>query len=378
MSTKVTIVSEYRSFLGLRDDWNRLVAANYASGVWMRHEWYDCWWQAFGEGAEMFIVTLSEGTKMTAILPLMIMKLNIKGLRQRTLMFIANGITPRSSFIIPGISLENLKLVWDEIFKQSNNWDLAILSNIEQDNVGYTLWRDYLEANSIRHVELPERISPYLTLREGWESVQSGFGKNLRRNLNRAKTRMTKEAPFDMIECTSSGNAREALATCYEISKKSWKGQQGVDMGGSERRTKFYNLITEAAIKNGWINIWQLKFGERIIAFEYAFADSGYVMPVAADYDPQYRHFSPGAVLRSLILERLCSRGMEIYDFAGTVYDYKLYWTKSVRPHSQFWLFHSGLKSRLLYLIKAKLLPAMNRTKKSSSAETDADTNGEE
>lgn len=378
MGTEIRIVTDYQGFLALKDDWNRLVAANFSSGVWMRHEWYDCWWQAFGAGAELFVVTMSERGQLTAILPLMIMRLRFKGLRQRTLMFIANGITPRSSFIIPGITRESLQAVWDEVFAQAGKWDLAVLSNFEQGNGGFTQWREYLATNSVRHVELPERISPYLTLREGWESVQAGFGRNLRRNLNRAKTRMAKEAPYELIESTASGDVRGALARCYEISKVSWKGQQGVDMGGSEQRVKFYDLITEEAIKNGWINIWQLQFGERVIAFEYAFAHEGYVLPIAADYDPQYRQYSPGTVLRSLILERLCARGIDTYDFAGTVYDYKLYWTKSVRPHSQFWIFHSGLKSRLLYLIKAKLLPALKRDDKKRPAEAEVNPDGEE
>ena len=376
-NTTLTIIRDYRQFLELKDKWNQLVARNYATGVWLRHEWYDCWWQAFGAGAQMFVLTMSDDGRLVAALPLMIVPMRIKGLRQRVLRFIANGITPRSNFIMPDISKGQMQAAWAEVFRHSSEWDLAILANLEQDSRGYTIWRDYLKAENIRNVELPERISPYIDLSEGWDAVFASFGKNLRRNLNRAKTRMSKESGFELIECTAAADVREALRHCYDISKVSWKGQQGVDMGGSGQRTRFYDLITEQAITNGWINIWLLKMGGKYVAFEYAFASGGYVLPVAADYDPEFRQFSPGTVLRSLELEQLCKRSMATYDFAGTVYDYKLFWTKKTRPHSQFWLFHSGFKSRLLYFVKAKLLPAFKRAPK-PPVQAETETDGEE
>ncbi len=378
MTAEINIISEYQKFRDLQSEWNQLLAKCSTNGVWQRHEWYDCWWQAFGANAKMFVVTLTANGRLEALLPLMIVPMRIKGVRQRTLRFIENGITPRSDFLILENSNANLALLWEEVFKHSSQWDLAILANFEQGTTLYGSWVSLLRQRNTRFVELAERISPFLDLTVGWEAVQGGFGKNLRRNLNRAKTRMSKETPFELIECVSSGDVRTALQHCYEISKVSWKGQQGVDMGGSEQRTKFYDLITEAAIANGWINIWLLKIGDRYAAFEYAFESNGYVLPVAADYDPEFRQSSPGTILRSLVLERLCQRGMNTYDFAGTIYDYKLFWTKKLRPHSQFWIFHSGFKSRLLYQLKSRVFPALERMKARKIPKDEAEADGDE
>lgn len=378
MTAEIKIISDYREFRALSSEWNRLLEQCPSPGVWQRHEWYDCWWQAFGANAQMFVVTLTNEGRFEAILPLMIVPMRIKGVRQRTLRFIENGITPRSSFLNPENSATNLAILWEEVFKHSSRWDLAVLANFEQGNTGYDEWLSLLRERNTRFVELPERISPYLNLTVGWEAVLGGFGRNLRRNLNRAKTRLSKEASFELVECVSSGDVRAALQHCYDISKVSWKGQQGADMGGSEQRTQFYDLITEAAIANGWINIWLLKIGERYAAFEYAFESNGYVLPIAADYDPEFRQSSPGTVLRSLVLERLCQRGMSTYDFAGTIYDYKLFWTKKLRPHSQFWIFHSGLKSRLLYQLKSRVFPALERMKAKKAPQEEAEANGDE
>ena len=102
----IKIITDYQEFRALKDEWNRLLEDNFSRGIWLRHEWYDCWWQAFGEGAELFVVVMYENSRLTAAIPLMIMPMRIKGIRQRVLRFIENAITPRSNFVFPGISVE--------------------------------------------------------------------------------------------------------------------------------------------------------------------------------------------------------------------------------------------------------------------------------
>ena len=99
MTADIKIISDYQDFRALKADWNRLLEKCPTAGVWQRHEWYDCWWQAFGANAQMFVVTLTKEGRLKAILPLMIVPMRIKGVRQRTLRFIENGITPRSNFL---------------------------------------------------------------------------------------------------------------------------------------------------------------------------------------------------------------------------------------------------------------------------------------
>ncbi len=181
MTAEIKIITNYQDFLALKSEWNRRLEECSATGIWLRHEWYDCWWQAFGASAQMFVVTLTREGRLAAVLPLMIVPMRIKGIRQRTLRFIENGITPRSSFLLFENPAADLALLWDEVFKHSSRWDLAVLANFEQGNTGYDEWRSYLHKHDTRFVELSERISPYLDLTSGWEAVQGGFGRNLRR-----------------------------------------------------------------------------------------------------------------------------------------------------------------------------------------------------
>ncbi|MGB5137903.1 MAG: GNAT family N-acetyltransferase [Candidatus Zixiibacteriota bacterium] len=378
MTTSLTIIRDYRQFRTLKDDWNRLVERNYSSGVWLRHEWYDCWWQAFGGNAQMFVVTMSDNEQLAAVLPLLIIPMSIKGSRQRVLRFMENGITPRSNFIIPDITGAKLKAIWTEIFAHSAEWDLAILANIEQGNVGYEQWREYLDANQVRHVELPERVSPFIRIDTDIATVRAGFGKRLKRNLSNVRNRLERSGGFSLVCCSTPDEVQIGLKEAFEVSANSWKGRLGKNIGGNKEREFFYRSIAMALVQQGRVRIWLLRHKERTIAYEYTLHDRDHVLLLAIDYNLEFAAFSPGSVLRNLVLEQLAGRQFRIYDFSGTNYDYKLHWTRSVRPHSQFWIFHSGLKSRLLYLIKAKVLPAFERAAAKTPPPQDSEADGEE
>jgi CelD/BcsL family acetyltransferase involved in cellulose biosynthesis len=73
------------------------------------------------------------------------------------------------------------------------------------------------------------------------------------------------------------------------------------------------------------------------------------VSGLATDYDLEFRRSSPGVYVLSQMLEQLPSLGVTRWDMSGELYDYKLSWTKQSLSHAQFWVFHQGTKSRLLY-----------------------------
>jgi CelD/BcsL family acetyltransferase involved in cellulose biosynthesis len=374
----VKIISDYQEFRALKDAWNGLLQGDYSKAIWLRHEWYDCWWQAFGKGAKLSVVVMYENDRLAAAIPLMIVPMRIKGFRQRVLQFMENGITPRSSFIIPGMSVEKLKVLLDEILRRTTSWDLAILNNIAHDDPGYRCAKDSFDHYGVRYVACPQRVSPYIQLSDGWEAVKAGFGKRLKRNLSNMRNRLSREGEFSLVTFSDASDLPRALSMCEEISRRSWKGEIGKDMSGTVSRARFYRLITAAAMENGWATIWFLKLNDRLIAFEYGLAVDDHLLLLAVDYDLEFRQFSPGTVLRSLVLEQLIKRGMTTYDFAGTVYDYKLYWTRQSRLHSQFWVFHSGMKSRMLYWIKTRLIPTIARLKSKPQVTEQAEIHGED
>jgi CelD/BcsL family acetyltransferase involved in cellulose biosynthesis len=57
------------------------------------------------------------------------------------------------------------------------------------------------------------------------------------------------------------------------------------------------------------------------------------------------------------LLHHIIKQGGHAFDFCGGDYNYKKQYTNTVRGHSIFQIFHSGLKSRFIYWSKTVLLP---------------------
>lgn len=357
------IIKDYTSFMQTKEMWNDLLKDEFVESLWLRHEWFDSWWQAFGSSRRMFIPIVGRENRPVMILPLMIEKTRLKFINANVLKFIENGITPRCNFVAAELQPDYFRQLWQALEERAKIWDLALLENIPTDSSGYKLFKSFLQDEGIGFLEEQARMSPYIDLEAGWEDYLQNLGREMRRNIKRARKRITEEGEFSVVEISKIGEISKYVEICFDISKRSWKGSQGKDLGGKSNRREFYEKFSAIASQQGWLSIWLLKVAEKYIAFEMHLRCGDEVLPLAADFDLTYKRSSPGVALRSLILERLASRGLRRYDFGGTVYAYKMQWTKQVRPHARFWIFNRRLTSRLLFIIKTRL---MSRSRGSS------------
>lgn len=353
------LVEDIDSFLTLAPEWNALTARRAEPGAWYQFDWYRCWWESFGKAADLKLICIYRDDNLTAVAPLILVRMRLKGFNFRVLKFIENGITPRSEFIGQALGADEVAAIWNAVLDFSSQWDFMLLSNVAHTGPTLKLLRDHVANNNIRHVELGDRSSPYIRLDIGWEGVRSGLGKRLKRNLSNARNRLERAGGFTVETCATPDEITRGLEQAIAISRKSWKGRLGKDMAGNRQRLEFYQQIARAYTDDGRVRIWLLRHRDQAIAFEYALIDRDHLLLLAIDYDQDFSVFSPGTLLRSLVLEQLVDSGLSCYDFSGTNYDYKLHWTRNVRPHSQFWIFHDGLKSRLLYFMKSRILPAL-------------------
>jgi CelD/BcsL family acetyltransferase involved in cellulose biosynthesis len=362
----ITTLDELRR---LRGDWNQLVEEAELSFSWYRQEWLDLWWQAFGRDHEMFVVVLKEGDSAVAAAPLMVVGEKRKGVRIRTLKFMENGITPRSQFIVADNTSQLHRRLWEAIISHRSDWDVAILANIPVCEEPQVSTPGTLEGLEARFLEQPDRRSPYIDLTPGYETWRKSTSYSHRRNITTAQNRLSRLGPISVRSAPGDLAYGEALDICLEISRQSWKAQSGSDLGGHPAQRLFYEKLFSDPVLSKLLHVWVLYVGDRPTSFEILIRSGSTLTGLATDYDQEYRHGSPGVVLRDQLLQQAAQLGITEYDLAGQAYDHKMHWTKLVRPHSQVWVFHSGVKSRLLYSMKAYLLPAVKRFRRSVQRE---------
>ena len=97
-----------------RMQWNALVADTASATVFQTYEWFECWWQAFGNPHQLFVVTVWDGETLAGIAPLMLVRRF--GLRQ--LEFVGSPNADYQDFILGKRSTELLPLLVRHLHQQ--------------------------------------------------------------------------------------------------------------------------------------------------------------------------------------------------------------------------------------------------------------------
>lgn len=351
----VEFITDFARFESLADAWNEALPPDEVESLWLSSEWLTCWWRAFGGKDKLFIPALFTGDQLQLALPTLLQKRKFKGFNLSTLAFIENGITPRSYLVGHEPTVEKTTELLQALIERQRAWQVAVLDNIKTSSDSYRLILDAATQLGLKVVCEPSRVSPYIDLSDGFEAWFQSLGSRMRRNTRRACRLVSDQGKMEILTVDSLDNVETHLDNCFEVSRKSWKGELGKDLGGLPERAQFYRDFFKAAIKRGWGTLWFLLLDGRPIAFEFHLRRKNKVLLLATDYDQSIKELSPGVALRLPVLEKLAAAGVEHYDFDGTVYEYKLKWTKLVQKHERLWLFNKCLSSRVLFWVKSRL-----------------------
>ena len=85
-------VKDFSSFLALEKEWNSLVERSQDDTIFLRHEWFKCWWNAYGAEKELLILLVKEDGELIGISPFMISKVRFRGFPIKKISFIENGL----------------------------------------------------------------------------------------------------------------------------------------------------------------------------------------------------------------------------------------------------------------------------------------------
>ena len=59
------------SFVGLEEKWQELLATGAANHIFFTPHWQRAWWQVFGSGHELLLLSVHEASELVGIAPMM-------------------------------------------------------------------------------------------------------------------------------------------------------------------------------------------------------------------------------------------------------------------------------------------------------------------
>jgi CelD/BcsL family acetyltransferase involved in cellulose biosynthesis len=185
-----------------------------------------------------------------------------------------------------------------------------------------------------------------------WAEFRARLPKNFQRDLPRKQRQLEKMGALKLHEHVAPGPELDAaLAECFEIETRGWKGTDGSPIQRDPRTLKFYrDLARELAARQRFV-LYTLSLAGTLIAFEYCLRGGGHIEMLKLSFDPTYEKQSPGQVLRMMLLEREVERGAVRYYHLGRPSEWKLRWATEVAPLCTLRIYGKTPRARAAHLL---------------------------
>src|SRR5437667_8473843 len=178
---RVETISDYKSFLDLEPVWNDLVEAAGIDHPFLTYEWVRTWWECFGEGKQLHILVVKDGTGPIAIAPLMVSPGRMYGLRVRQIESLGNVHTQRFDFIMARRAREAYSAIWKRLVNDADQWDMLQLCQLPPGSRTLEELPKLAAADGFLTGLWHSGDSPYLPLTGGWEATGRAWMPNIAR-----------------------------------------------------------------------------------------------------------------------------------------------------------------------------------------------------
>jgi len=356
-------VSDFDAFLHLEDPWNRLLERTPTDTVFLRHEWFRCWWEAYGRDRSLSVLLIREKGALIGISPLMISRASFRGFPVRRIGFIENPETPRSDFI----ASRNPEGVIDEtiafVTEQMTPWHILVLNNIPVDSDTRGLLETICRKRGMPYLVLPALRSPYLRIETDWDSFYGKTTQRFKKRLRYNKNRLEKVGHISVENVGRINEHESVLRDLYAIGQRSWKNGIGRSISCNTENRVFFSELGRMAGEKGWLSLWLMKADGKPLAFEYHLQYKGRVHALRSEFDEAYAAHSPGAVLESHIVRTIFEGGFREYDMGGSQDEYKKHWTPFIREQCNVVIFNRGMYPGFLRFLEGRFIPAARRSR---------------
>lgn len=301
----------------LAADWDDLVDRT-GTAPFTRPGWLEGWWRASGGGrGRLEILALRRQGRLAAVMPLV----RHRGLVTSTTSDWMSAYDP------PAEDPQAAGVLADALFaSRPRRVEFRLLP---LEHAVRAACRATAAARGYRLVDGPVERSPYVALDGGWESYQAGRDRKLLSEVRRRRRRLEEQGSLSVEVMDGRQRLDELLDEGFRLEAAAWKGEAGTAIVSDPATLRFYREGADWASRRGILRLAFLRLDGRPLAFDYCLEEAGVHYLLKIGYDPAYRKYGPGVILRHEMLRRAFSAGLSRYEFLGIDMPFKLEWTQT-------------------------------------------------
>jgi CelD/BcsL family acetyltransferase involved in cellulose biosynthesis len=346
----LSVVSNAEGLHALGPDWDRLVLSAGRPSPFLLHGWVTAWWQHFGAGATLAVVTATRDSTLVGLAPMFIRR--HRGLLVCRLLgghesALGDLLVARDEDVSVGRALldrlSQLRFHYLDVFGSPSG---GVLARLAADG----------KLTVLRRVD-----APVLRMADGWEAAYASRVGPKKRNLHRRRLRQLSElGTVSWTTARTPGEVAGELEHAFEIHARRWQARPDGSTFGLLSGHGFHREAALALAAQGAVRILTLRIDGRAIAFHYWFVLGATMYVHRLAFDPELARFSPGQVTLLQAIADASSEGARRVEFLGGNERYKLELADDFEPLHQIIGLPSGLVAHfairtLLFMITTRM-----------------------
>jgi len=277
--------------------------------------WLEIWWQAFGAGADLCLLTVKREERIIGIAPLMI--------REAIVSFIGSSdVCDYLDFII---APEMERDFFETLLQYLRQRHIRCL-NLKSLRPDSTVLRNLVSvAENMGHmvVSNQEDVSVNLDLPDTWNKYLAMLNAKQRHEVKRKLSRLAEAGNIDYYSVTDKAAINDYMDTFLKMFSESRKDKAAFL---TPRMESFFRSMANAMSDIKLLKLGVLQLDAVPVAMTMCFDYDGCLCLYNSSYDPQYASLSVGLLCKVLCIKAGIEEGKKSFDFlkGGEAYKYRL------------------------------------------------------
>ena len=326
---------------GTEEAWTALLERAGHHSVFQTFAWHACWWKAFHDSHELFVILAYAGSRLVGIAPMMILRQSGPMGRTRSrVCFIGslNNASDYCDFITDPAVPQVLPALLEQISAAGAACDRIDLSHFPSHSPHKAGVIEYFERRAARIAIEFQADAPVRILGD----IQADRKAANKSSLKRHTRFFEKSGDLRFHRCTSEQEILGYLDAFFEQHKarRAHAGEPSQFIDPAQQL--FYRDLIKDTLRHGWLRFDVVLFNGAPLAFHFGFEYQRRFIWYKPAFDVQFAARSPGEVLLKFLLDDAIDKGLEEFDFTVGSEAFKYRFANQTRTNDRIIVFRSA------------------------------------
>lgn len=373
MSLTVETITSIGRLEEIRDEWDSLLSRSSSKHFALTHEWLFTWWQNFGKGKKLKVISVRREGELLCIAPLMESEVKLFGLPLKRIGSFHNFYNPVCDLILADGARQAIKAIWTHLRNASQTWDFIELLPVPMPS------RSLIELERVAkrarfRLEIRQLAScPFVDTSGTWQFYLAGKRSKERKNWRKLEKRAAEKGGSSILIITGLEDLDDHLTAAFRIEASGWKGRAGTAVIQDPQADSFYRSFAHLAARNGWLSLDFLVLDNELVAFNYDVVFGGTRYAQKIGYLEKWSSMAPGKLLKRQLIEGCFRNRVSRYDFLAPGTPLKLEFATGSERRFRLRIYNRNVKGFILFAIDYILIPLFKKLLSIASCRTAGD-----